>query len=388
MTLPPRMKFGIFLGPFHRVGENPTLALDRDIELLQWLDHLGFDEAWIGEHHSAGWETIASPEVFIANVAERTRHIKLGTGVMSLPYHQPLMATNRMVLLDHLTRGRAMMGVGPGILLSDARMLGIDPTVQRRRLDEALGAIMQLLKGPEPVNVETDWFTLVDAVPHLAPYTKPHFPVAVASSLSPTGATLAGKYGVNLLSNVTVGTTFPDLARHWQVAEETASSHGNRMDREEWRLLQIVHLAETHKEAMDQARTGPGERISSANIWSGRSAVTPFSTDRRTRSSTTWSRKGCGASALPTTWSRKSVGWMRRAAASSSWRATSCPSSRAPSATLRPHSQWPKPTSKSSSTSGPALSRRPAARSREAANQSLHPLEPVLARIHRRRASG
>ena len=256
MTLPPRMKFGIFLGPFHRVGENPTLALDRDIELLQWLDHLGFDEAWIGEHHSAGWETIASPEVFIANVAERTRHIKLGTGVMSLPYHQPLMATNRMVLLNHLTRGRAMMGIGPGILLSDARMLGIDPTVQRRRLDEALGAIMQLLKGPEPVNVETDWFTLVDAVPHLAPYTKPHFPVAVASSLSPTGATLAGKYGVNLLSNVTVGTTFPDLARHWQVAEETASSHGNRMDREEWRLLQIVHLAETHKEAMDQARTG------------------------------------------------------------------------------------------------------------------------------------
>ena len=124
MTLPPRMKFGIFLGPFHRVGENPTFALDRDIELLQWLDHLGFDEAWIGEHHSAGWETIASPEVFIANVAERTRHIKLGTGVMSLPYHQPLMATNRMVLLDHLTRGRAMMGVGPGILLSDARMLG------------------------------------------------------------------------------------------------------------------------------------------------------------------------------------------------------------------------------------------------------------------------
>ena len=269
------MKFGIFLGPFHRVGENPTLALDRDIELLQWLDHLGFDEAWIGEHHSAGWETIASPEVFIANVAERTRHIKLGTGVMSLPYHQPLMATNRMVLLDHLTRGRAMMGVGPGILLSDARMLGIDPTVQRRRLDEALGAIMQLLKGPEPVNVETDWFTLVDAVPHLAPYTKPHFPVAVASSLSPTGATLAGKYGVNLLSNVTVGTTFPDLARHWQVAEETASSHGNRMDREEWRLLQIVHLAETHKEAMDQARTGPGERISSANIWSGRSGGDP-----------------------------------------------------------------------------------------------------------------
>ena len=63
MALPERMKFGIFMGPFHRVGENPTLAIDRDLELVQWLDHLGFDEAWIGEHHSAGWETISSPEI-------------------------------------------------------------------------------------------------------------------------------------------------------------------------------------------------------------------------------------------------------------------------------------------------------------------------------------
>ncbi len=58
MWWPERMKFGIFLGPFHRVGENPTLAMDRDLELVQWLDHLGYDEAWIGEHHSAGWEII------------------------------------------------------------------------------------------------------------------------------------------------------------------------------------------------------------------------------------------------------------------------------------------------------------------------------------------
>ena len=54
MNLPEKMKFGIFLGPFHKVGENPTLALERDMELIQWLDKLGFDEAWIGEHHSAG----------------------------------------------------------------------------------------------------------------------------------------------------------------------------------------------------------------------------------------------------------------------------------------------------------------------------------------------
>ena len=106
MPVPNRMKFGVFMAPFHRVGENPTLALERDLELLQWLDTLGFDEAYIGEHHSAGWETIASPELFMATAAERTRHIRLGTGVTSLPYHHPFMVANRMVLLDHLTRGR------------------------------------------------------------------------------------------------------------------------------------------------------------------------------------------------------------------------------------------------------------------------------------------
>ena len=108
-----RLRFGIFLAPFHPVGQNPTLALERDLQLIEHLDALGLDEAWFGEHHSAGYEIIASPEVFIAAVAQRTKHIRLGTGVSSLPYHQPFMLADRMVLLDHLTRGRVMLGVGP-----------------------------------------------------------------------------------------------------------------------------------------------------------------------------------------------------------------------------------------------------------------------------------
>src|ERR671930_1447314 len=145
MALPARMRFGIFMAPFHRLGENPTLALERDLELISWLDTLGYDEAWIGEHHSAGWETIASPEVFIAAAAQRTRYIKLGTGVVSLPYHHPLILADRMVLLDHMARGRAMLGVGPGALPTDALMLGIEPTDQRRMMAEAMDGIMALL---------------------------------------------------------------------------------------------------------------------------------------------------------------------------------------------------------------------------------------------------
>ena len=82
-----KLRNGIFLAPFHPVDEDPTLCIQRDLELIEYLDRLGYEEAWVGEHHSAGYEIIASPEVFIAAAAERTKRIMLGTGVVSLPYH-------------------------------------------------------------------------------------------------------------------------------------------------------------------------------------------------------------------------------------------------------------------------------------------------------------
>ncbi|HQT78784.1 MAG TPA: LLM class flavin-dependent oxidoreductase, partial [Rhodopila sp.] len=157
------LTFGIFLAPFHRLGENPTLAIERDVELIQWLDHLGYDEAWIGEHHSAGWELIASPELVIAAAAEKTKHIKLGSGVTSLPYHHPFMVAQRWVQLDHMTRGRAMLGCGPGALTSDAYMLGIEPSMQRPRMLQSMDAIMKLLEMDGRVTIKTDWFEMREA---------------------------------------------------------------------------------------------------------------------------------------------------------------------------------------------------------------------------------
>jgi limonene 1,2-monooxygenase len=260
MTLPARMKFGIFMAPFHPLGEDPTLAMDRDLELMQWLDYLGFDEAWIGEHHSAGWETISSPEVFIAAAAERTKNLQLGTGVVSLPYHHPLMVANRMIQLDHMTKGRAMFGVGPGALGSDAYMMGIDPLAQRRRMDESLGVIMRLFTETEPLSYESDWFVLREAMVHLRPYTQPHMPVAVAAAQSPVGMQLAGKYGTGVLSVSVIRDpgTAPNLKKYWQIAEETAAEHGHTVHRENWRLVVAVHLAESRKEAIAQARVKAG----------------------------------------------------------------------------------------------------------------------------------
>jgi limonene 1,2-monooxygenase len=252
-----RMRFGTFLAPFHPVGQNPTLSLERDIELIVRLDELGFDEAWIGEHHSAGFEIIASPEVFIATVAGRTKNIRLGTGVSSLPYHHPLMLTDRMVLLDHLTRGRIMMGVGPGALPSDAFMMGIDPMKQREMMEESLEAILALLDGSGLVTRESSWFTLRDARTQLRPYTDPRFEIAVAAQVSPAGPRAAGRFGLSLLS---IGATsvggFDILGSHWQVMEERAEEFGTSVDRKNWRLVGPMHLAETEEQARADVEFG------------------------------------------------------------------------------------------------------------------------------------
>jgi limonene 1,2-monooxygenase len=242
-----RMRFGIFMAPFHAPsGQNPTAAYARDLATIQLLDELGYDEAWIGEHHSGGVELIPSPEIFIAHAAAQTRYIKLGTGVISLPYHNPLWVADRMILLDHLTRGRVMMGVGPGALPVDAAMIGMDPIEQRAALEEDFGVLMHLLQSDEPISIETKRYRLVDARSQYRPFTDPCFDIGVAAIASPSGPRLAGRYGVGLLSvGATISESFDVLHLHWDVMEEQAARYGTTADRSKWRLVGPMHLAET-----------------------------------------------------------------------------------------------------------------------------------------------
>jgi len=255
-VLPPRLRFGAFIAPFHPVEENPTLAMQRDLELVEWLDQLDYDEAWIGEHHSAAYELIASPELFIAAASQRTRHIRLGTGVSSLPYHHPLILADRINQLDHLTRGRTMFGVGPGALVSDAWMMGIPVQKQRDRMDEALEVLVRLLRGEE-VTHQSDWFELKNARLQMTPYSRPSVEMAVANQVSPTGARAAGRHGLGLLSLGATSTAgFNALASNWAIAGEQAAEHGQAMDRSGWRLVGPMHVAESREQALADVRFG------------------------------------------------------------------------------------------------------------------------------------
>ena len=243
------LKFGVFFAPHHPHNADPALQLRQDLRLMSEIDDMGFDEIWVGEHHSNGGEIISAPDLFLAAAAEHTKHAKLCTGVVSMSYHHPFITASRIAQLDNMTRGRVVFGTGPGKLPLDAHMMGIDTTVQRRRQKEALEAVIPLLNG-ETVSMETDWFTLQDAKLHLLPYRGPgEMEIAAASIASPSGPQLCGSLGLSLLS-LAAGTAkgFDALPKNWAAYEKVAAEHGHEARRESWRVLEPMFLAESREE--------------------------------------------------------------------------------------------------------------------------------------------
>lgn len=246
------MEFGLFLQPLHHPSEDPTRALERDLDLISLLDRLGYGEAWIGEHHSTGWENIAAPEAVIAAAAERTTHIRFGTGVVQLGLHHPLVALDRMILLDHLTRGRASfgMGVGGGIP-SDLAVFGLTPDEAGRRMQESIDVMMELLTSSEPVTASSDWFDLNDAVLQLRPYTQPHMPLAVASA-NPRNVEFMGQVGGKVLLGGTPGR----VDAVYEALQRGADQTGRTATRDQIWLSYVLHVAETTEEAVEGFKDG------------------------------------------------------------------------------------------------------------------------------------
>ena len=252
-----RLGFGMFIAPQQHPQQNPTRALHRHLETIELIERLHFEEVWVGEHHSGGYELIGSNEVFLAAAAERTQRLRLATGVVSLPYHHPYMVAERAVLLDHLCQGRLILGVGPGSLPQDAAMFGIHMADTRRMMSESLEAIHHLLTRDEPLTMKTDWFTLEDAELQLRPYSHPGLPLAMTAMESPFGPSLAGKYGAGLVSiGATTEAGFAALANHWSVVEEQAALHGQTVDRAHWRVVGWLHVAETREQAIREVAYG------------------------------------------------------------------------------------------------------------------------------------
>ncbi|HEX2230262.1 MAG TPA: LLM class flavin-dependent oxidoreductase, partial [Candidatus Binatia bacterium] len=244
------MKFSVFMMPLHHPSENPSLAFDRDISWIHLADALDFDEFFIGEHHSGGWETMPAPEMALAKAAAHARRIRLGTSVISVPFHHPFHVAERMAFLDHLTYGRAILGVGPCALVTDKKLFGLPDAKLYPMLAESVDIIVRLLESPEPIDYEGQFWSFKQMRLQLRSYQQPRMPLAIASSGNAISLQLAGKYGMLLLSPAGKNIrNNQSKAEQWNKVEALAAQNGAVTSRANWRLATCVHLADSKEEA-------------------------------------------------------------------------------------------------------------------------------------------
>jgi len=250
------MKFSIFMMPLHYPTENPSLAFDRDIRLIQLADELGFDECFIGEHHSGGWETMPAPEMALAKASAHAHRIRLGTSVISVPFHHPFHVAERMAFLDHLTRGRAILGVGPCALVTDKKLFGLPNEKLYPMLAESVDIIVRLLESPEPIDYDGQFWQFKQMRLQLRSYQQPRMPLAIASSGNPISLELAGKHGMLFLSPAGKNIrNNQSKAEQWLKVEAIAAQHKTFTSRDNWRIATCMYLAESREEAWRDVET-------------------------------------------------------------------------------------------------------------------------------------
>ena len=251
------MKFGFFMMPLHTPDENPSLAFERDIDMIEYAEKMGYDEYYIGEHHSAAWESMPMPELVLAKASATATRIRLGTGVVSLPFHHPFHVAERFAFLDHLTRGRIVLGVGPSGLPTDPQRFGIPAADLNPMMRESTDIIVKLLESPDPISYDGEYWSLREMALQLRSYQQPRLKLATPSVGSMRSLDFVARYEMILLSIAGVGgPTAVPLARQWDEVIIAAARHDTVVEKEDWRVVTYVHLADTREEAFEQARAG------------------------------------------------------------------------------------------------------------------------------------
>lgn len=260
------MKLAYFMMPIHKLGKDYQTQLSEDTEAIELCDRLGFAEAWVGEHYTSAVEAITSPLMFLANLIARTQQIKLATGVICMPQYHPAEIAGQAAMFDHLSRGRFIMGVGPGGLLPDFELFGTMDKDRTEMFVESIDTVLKYWTTDPPYNIRgkywqseiRDW-----TVPEIGlgemvkPYQRPTPPIAV-SAMSPYSGSikLAGERGWLPVSANFIGVW--SVKTHWEVYEAAARAAGHRPDREDWRVARSIYVGESEQEAEDMVAEPDG----------------------------------------------------------------------------------------------------------------------------------
>jgi alkanesulfonate monooxygenase SsuD/methylene tetrahydromethanopterin reductase-like flavin-dependent oxidoreductase (luciferase family) len=255
------MRLGMFGQPAHPPGKSPYDCQEWDLQVIRWMDEFGYDEAWFGEHHALPWEPNPAPDILIGQAIRETKRIRLGTGGVCLPYHNPAVVANRIAWLDHIAQGRLNFGVAAGAVPADWKYLGINGADTRDMTRESLEIIRKIWSREGPFVYRGKYWTIEVEPPnlplfdvHIRPLQRPHPPIGV-SGLSPNSPTLniAGRMGFLPMS---LAANTPALRTHWDAYVAGAQAAGRTANRADWRVVKEIIVAETDAKAEKIALEG------------------------------------------------------------------------------------------------------------------------------------
>jgi len=258
-----QIKSGIFIMPFHPPEKPLAQCYEEDVELAVRAEALGFDEFWIGEHHTMKYEAIVVPEVFIGRVLGETERIRLGPAPICANLHHPAYLATRLAFLDHLSNGRLNLCFGPSGVTTDYELYGLEPKQGGAMTVEAIDVMLKLWSSDPPYehNGQFWQFSLKENVNEDSqigfihkPLQKPHPPILMPGvARNSYSLRMAGEYGFAPYSAALAAGNM--LADNWETYERSALEAGRQPDRADWRVARAIFLADTTKEAVERVRT-------------------------------------------------------------------------------------------------------------------------------------
>ena len=262
MTTVKPLRLGMFVMPIHDPKKPLVQCIDEDLELAVVCEKLGFDEFWVGEHHSSSVENIVMPEIFIAKVLGMTNRMRVGPAPVCLQYHHPVHVAGRLAFLDHMSHGRLNICFGPGAIPTDMEVFGADPKDMSARVSESIDMIMKLWEGKVPIEMEGRFwnFKMKDqlspefGVGHLhRPYQLPHPPIYVPSvSRKSPGLVKAAERGFRFMSHHMLHSD--SLRDQWQTYSAAAANVGRTATPDDWAVTRNVFVADTTSDAKRLSR--------------------------------------------------------------------------------------------------------------------------------------
>lgn len=262
MTTPQPLRLGMFVMPIHDPKKPLAQCLDEDLELAVLCEELGFDDFWVGEHHSSSVENIVMPEIFLAKVLGLTQRIRVGPAPVCLQYHHPAHVAGRLAFLDHLSRGRLNVCFGPGAIPTDMEVFGAAPADTGARVSEAIDMILALWKGEVPIDIQgrfwhvkmKDQLHREFGVGHLhRPYQLPHPPIYVPSiGRKSPGLARAAERGFRFISHHMIHADA--LREQWLSYTQAAAQAGRTATPADWAVARNVLVADSTDEARRLAR--------------------------------------------------------------------------------------------------------------------------------------